>query len=400
MGDLPQTAIDILPFSAEPISQWKTNVDIRLFAEALYPPPFNPPSTRELDPDFEREIQEQARIFTKNLMESPNASASIDFYHDHRFGQVAKYTLALKCCILSLLEDGRFYSLAHILEAESDLDCSLLLASHFYYKQSTLMLRSVLEEVFLPIHFCDSVSDFEAWKANSYRTPNLRGKDGLIKKLHKKNIIDEPLAIQTANLYAHLSGYVHGSQNILIHRNIHLGQRHAVKFNEEVFSAWCRLFCECIETCIRLLKINNDQWSTIRSLKFEALAKAGKTFCNQCHNEDAFDRWLLSSRYIYVKQEEEGNSTTIIHNVKNLAFYRYICHRCRNTIIVNAAQTPLSIVICFSIDNLSPEGKVKDITYLIRSTEDPYCEWYNVQTKSGDILPQFLVPLTDQETRE
>ena len=194
MGDLPQTAIDLLPLSAEPMSQWKKDADIRLFTEALYPPPFYPPSSRELNVDFEKEMREQARAFTKNLMEAQNTSTYIDFYQDHRFGQVAKYTLAMKCCILSLLEDAGFYSLAHVLEAESDLECSLLLASHFYYKQATLMLRNVLEEIFLPIHFCDSVPDFDAWKANSYRTPNLRGKEGLIRKLLKKNIIHEPLA--------------------------------------------------------------------------------------------------------------------------------------------------------------------------------------------------------------
>lgn len=302
MDDLPQIAIDMLPFSAEPMSQWKEDVDIHLFAKALYPPPFYPPSTsRELNIDFEKEMREQARSFTKNLMEAQNASTYIDFYQDHRFGQVAKYELALKCCIQSLLEDAGFYSLAHLLEAESDLECSLLLASNFYYKQATLMLRNVLEEIFLPIHFCDSVTDFNAWKANSYRTPNLRGKDGLIKRLLMKNIIHEPLATRISNLYRDLSSYVHGSQSTLIHQNVHLGEVHRVEFNEKAFSAWFQLFCECIDVYVRLLKINFDQWKTIRSLKFETLAKVGKTVCHTCHNEEAFDRWLLPSQYIYAR---------------------------------------------------------------------------------------------------
>ncbi len=253
MGDLPQAAIDVLPLSAEPMSQWKKEVDIRLFAKALYPAPFHPPPTRELNADLEKEMREQARVFTKNLMEAQNASTYIDFYQDHRFGQVAKYALALKCCIQSLLEDAGFYSLAHVLEADSDLECSLLLASHFYYKQATLMLRNILEEIFLPIHFCDSVVDFNAWKADSYRTPNLRGKDGLIKRLLKKNIIHEPLATRVSNLYRDLSSYVHGSQSTLIHQNVHLGEVHRVEFEESVFSAWCQLFCECVDVCARLL---------------------------------------------------------------------------------------------------------------------------------------------------
>jgi len=242
MGDLPQAAIELLPLSAEPMSQWKQEVDIRQFAKALYPPPFYPSSSGELDEEFEKEMREQARTFTKNLMEARNAPTYIDFYQDHRFGQIAKYALAFKCCTLSLLEDAGFYSLAHILETEDDLNCSLLLAAHFYYKQASFMLRNIVEETLLPIHFCDSVSDFNAWRADSFRTPPLRGKDGLIKRLLKKNIIVEPLATRVSNLYRDLSAYVHGSQSTLIHRNVHLGESHHVEFQEDIFSAWCQLF--------------------------------------------------------------------------------------------------------------------------------------------------------------
>jgi hypothetical protein len=390
LGDLPQAAIDVLPLSAEPMSQWKKEVDIRLFAKALYPAPFYPPPTRELNADLEKEMREQARVFTKNLMEAQNASTYIDFYQDHRFGQVAKYALALKCCIQSLLEDAGFYSLAHVLEADSDLECSLLLASHFYYKQATLMLRNILEEIFLPIHFCDSVVDFNAWKADSYRTPNLRGKDGLIKRLLKKNIIHEPLATRVSNLYRDLSSYVHGSQSTLIHQNVHLGEVHRVEFEESVFSAWCQLFCECVDVCARLLKINFDQWKTIRSLKFETLAKVGKTFCHTCHNEEAFDRWLLPSKYVFVRRKEED----IRENVNDLAFYWYICQICGHTITVNAVETPLNIVICISTDGLPSGSTIEDITCLVRSSEAQYCEWYNVLTESGDILTPLLVHLS------
>ncbi len=276
MGDFPQTAIDILPLSAEPMSQWEKDTDIRIFAQALYADTSVPSFGSESCAEFEKEMREQARAFTKTLMEARRSSIYPDFYQDAQFGQIAKYAIALKCCIQSLLEDAGFYSLAHILEAESDLECSLLLASNFYYKQANLMLRNILEEVFLPIHFCDNVSDFDDWKANNYCTPNLRGKDGLIKRLLKKNIIHEPLATQTAGLYGNLSAYVHGSQSTLIHQNIHLGEVHRVEFNRTIFSAWCQLFCECVDVCICLLKINYDQWCAIRSLKFETLAKSRK----------------------------------------------------------------------------------------------------------------------------
>ena len=292
------------------------------------------------------------------------------------------------------VEDAGFYSLAHVLEADDDLNCSLLLASHFYYKQATLMLRNILEETLLPIHFCDSMSDFDAWKAESFRTPNLRGQDGLIKRLLKRNIIDEPHATRISNLYRDLSSYVHGSQSTLIHRNVHLGESHNVEFQEDIFSAWCQLFCECIDVCVRLLKINFDQWKTIRSLKFETLAKVGKTLCHTCHNEDAFDRWLLPSEYVYLQREDEN----ILEKVEGLAFYRYICQTCGDIITVNTVETPLKRVICLSTDGLPPGSAIEKITYLVRSSEDPYCEWYNVQTKAGDILTPLLIHLSTEKT--
>lgn len=137
MGDLPQTAIDMLPLSAEPMSQWEKDTDIRVFAQTLYPdaPSFGTKTCAE----HEKEMRKQARAFTEMLMEAPHSSAYLDFYQDAQFGQVAKYAIALKCCMHRLLEDAGFYSLAHVLEADSDLDCSLLLASNFYYKQATLM---------------------------------------------------------------------------------------------------------------------------------------------------------------------------------------------------------------------------------------------------------------------
>jgi len=232
MDSIPQAAIEMLPFSAEPMSLWKEVTDIRAFVEALYPPEGSS-FGREMCSEKEKFMREYARSFTKNLMESRNASMYLDFYQDTLFGQISKYTIALECCVHKLLQDAGFYSLAHILESVCDMECSLLLASNFYYKQSAQMLRNLLEEVFLPIHFCDTIQDFDAWKANSYRTPKLRGNDGLIKRLLKKNIIPDPLAMRIAALYGNLSGYVHGSQNTLIHQNVHLGEWYDVEFNSD-----------------------------------------------------------------------------------------------------------------------------------------------------------------------
>lgn len=391
MDSIPQAVIDKLPFSAEPMSEWENDTDIRAFIMALYPTSSSFAS--EMFADEEKDMREYARSFTKNLMESRNVSLYLDFYQDVRFGQITKYTIALKCCIQSLLQDAGFYSLAHVLESVSDIDCSLLLASNFYYKQAAQILRNLLEEVFLPIHFCDTAQDFDAWKANSYRTPNLRGSDGLIKRMLKKNIIPDPLATRIAALYGNLSGYVHGSQNTLIHQNMHLGEWHGVEFNSDRFSAWCKLFCECTEVCLHLLKINYDQWNAIRSVKFETLAKIGKTLCHTCHNEDAFDRWLLPSKYCFIPLKETEQQRNTLKNTDDISFYYYVCRHCGNSTTVNANETSLRVVYCFSDDDLSSGSAVTEFARLVRGTEDPYCEWYAVQEVGKDMITPLLVHL-------
>jgi hypothetical protein len=64
MGDLPQAAIDLLPLSAEPMSQWKQELDIRQFSRALYPPPFYSPSIVELDDEV---VEETVTLFEVDL---------------------------------------------------------------------------------------------------------------------------------------------------------------------------------------------------------------------------------------------------------------------------------------------------------------------------------------------
>src|ERR1051326_3660266 len=64
MGDLPQAAIDLLPLSAEPMSQCKQELDIRQFSRALYPPPFYSPSIVELDDEV---VEETVTLFDVDL---------------------------------------------------------------------------------------------------------------------------------------------------------------------------------------------------------------------------------------------------------------------------------------------------------------------------------------------
>ncbi len=218
---LAQTAVDMLPFTAEPFSQWNRKTDIYKFISALYADIY-PPFSSYLYKGGRKHIKTWARQFSfhvakveKDLgvydvltfmvenMASPeieekdhlpisgdaqSLSSNVEtkiipsFVDDQEFGRAAKYVVAWRCCVQTLLEEAGFYSLAHILETETEIESSLLLASHTYYKQAVQVLRSFLEELIMPIHFCENVQEFNQWKANNYHTPPLRGRDGLIKK--------------------------------------------------------------------------------------------------------------------------------------------------------------------------------------------------------------------------
>jgi len=58
----------------------------------------------------------------------------------------------------------------------------------------------------------------------------------------------------------------------------------------------------------------------------------------------------------------------------------------------------LKRVVCFSTDGLPPGSAIEKITYLVRNSADPYCEWYNVVTKAGDILTPLFVHLSTEKT--
>jgi len=244
---LPELAIDVLPLSPEPIFQWKGKTDVRKFIDHLYADIYPPYSSylykrekkamwrwskrfakeaREIPEDLKEEIKERILAQTATI---PN------FLEDAIFGKSAKYVIAWKSCVQTLLEEAGFYSLAHILEANEEIDCSLLLASHLYYKQAIQVLRSFVEETLLPINFCDNVTEFNQWKANSYRTPALRGRDGLVKRMVTKGVLPAAIGTAVSDLYGDLNSYIHGSEDKLIHKGIHLGTKDGLQFKLDDF---------------------------------------------------------------------------------------------------------------------------------------------------------------------
>src|SRR6266700_4880054 len=282
---LPQAAVDILPFSAEPFSQWSRKTDIYRFIAALYAPTY-PPFSNYLYKEGKKEIKTWERKFARHAAKSQDTPSGYDvhafiveniasgkkeentshsdgnkqrespdteitnissFLDDQTFGKAAKYVLAWQCSVQNLLEESGFYSLAHTLETQTEIESSLLLASQFYYKQAVQVLRSFLEELVMPIHFCENEQEFNKWKANNYHTPPIRGRDGIIRRLTAKGTLPSSLAIDTANLYSDLNSYIHGSENRLNYKNVHTPSFSAKSFKYQDFCTWAEYLSRSVD---------------------------------------------------------------------------------------------------------------------------------------------------------
>lgn len=242
-----------------------------------------------------------------------------------------------KGALPTLLEESGFYSLAHILEADEEIGCSLLLASHLYYKQAIQVLRSFVEETLLPINFCENVNEFNQWKANSYRTPPLRGRDGLVKKMVNKGVLPASIGDDVSDLYGDLNSYIHGSEDKLIHKGVHVGSRDGLIFKSADFKIWCEYLSRAIDIGIRLLRINFVQWENISSIKWASLRAQGKVLCSICHNEDDFDSIpMTSDNHTFKIPQLDG--TWVEADESFPGFITYVCRHCGSTTTVSAKK--------------------------------------------------------------
>jgi hypothetical protein len=95
-------------------------------------------------------------------------------------GRAMKYVMAWRAVDRESLEESRFFSIAHLLEATNEIEASIALAQGTFYKQAKQQLRSVLELVVMPLHFCSDRASFRDWREGDYRTPRFRGRGGLL----------------------------------------------------------------------------------------------------------------------------------------------------------------------------------------------------------------------------
>ncbi|MBD2166366.1 hypothetical protein H6G04_18380 [Calothrix membranacea FACHB-236] len=298
MEIIPANCIQILPFLSEPISSWSDKTDLLSFLLCLYDKAgsmmdsagqvttFNYSSYGKhlFDVSIKRyqsicsDFENQAKQVNPAPAAKNQAETIPDFSQDSFFGLMAKYAIAWDGTISEVLSESAFFCLAHVLEAQSDLDCSILLASKLYYKQALQVLRSFLEEVIMELYFCTNQSDLQAWKLGNYRVPPLRGKNGVLSILFSKSLLTEDLADQISALYGDLNSSIHGAETQLINRGVFQGTWAGMIFKYDRYRDWCNYFSRCVEVGLKILRVTVNLWENTRPI--DSLQ------CDVCHNED------------------------------------------------------------------------------------------------------------------
>jgi len=205
-----------------------------------------------------------------------------------------------------VLSESAHFSLPHVLESETELDASILLASHLYYKQALQMLRNFLEGIILQFYFCENIDDFRGWKRGTFKVPSLRGKDGLIKWLRDKDLLSSELSQSVSDLYGELNGSIHSAQIRMIHTGVFEGQWAGKIFKYDRFKVWCELFAKCVNVGIQILRLNTNLWLEKRP--------QDKVYCDTCHNENI-------------------NEFTIDKTEIHEGYITFICNRCNDVIM-------------------------------------------------------------------
>ena len=299
---IPESAIALLPFTSQSYADWEgeNDLDVLYFLLELYDKTDEvilPDGTLaemnyknyalEVFAQTTNNVAAEAEAFTvaANYYSPAFGSAAQNivvpnFLKDVRYGRVAKYLIAWEGVQREILSESAFFSLAHLREADTDIQCSIRLASSLFYKQALQVLRSYVENIILPLYLCADVHAFTRWQKNRFRVPPMRGQDGILTFLVDKYILSEELADKAADLYGNLNEAVHGAERNMIHSGTPRGEWSGQIFDDGKFAQWCDCLCRAIDLGIHLTKINLLQW---------ALAKPkGKLDCLICHNDNSF----------------------------------------------------------------------------------------------------------------
>lgn len=224
-------------------------------------------------------IKEHLSGFETGLA-SDKSDAAYQFLRSPPFGKAMQYEIAWKGTVSVILSEGAFFSLAHVLEAEADLDCSLQLAQSSYYRQAFQSLRCFLEDVLVQLYFCNESTNFDKWKLDDFRVPRLRGRNGYLRKLVERGLLSEGLAKTAHSLYGSLNASVHGAERELLYEGIAKGLHVGPTFLEERFIRWCDCYSECVDVALRALHEHLAWWDENKP--------GDNVVCSTCHGSNSF----------------------------------------------------------------------------------------------------------------
>lgn len=203
--------------------------------------------------------------------------ARIDYRDDPILGGFAKAWIAWRAVETELLSENGSFSLAHTLEATSDIDCALQLVKRFYYRQARICLRTFIEDLVYPLYFFHHRSAFEEWKAGTGQLPTMRGKNGILDSLVQQNELDAGVAARLDKIHKAGNSSVHGAAATMIHAGIHRREWRGHSFKAAELEAWLATAKECLECGICVVKRISDDWL--------AATQNGPHFCRRCHSQ-------------------------------------------------------------------------------------------------------------------
>lgn len=284
---IPKEALSLLPFKAAGIDNWNDDADLLEFLYIIYEGTgfgeYSKYQYDELLPRF-KGIADAFQCFANESSPAPAVQCEElqiqDFRQDKIFGRLLKYVGAWDNVISNVLSESSFFSLSHILESRTDVDCSIHLASRYFYRQALQVIRGFLESVVMQLYFCANLSQYAKWKDSDYHTPPLRGKVGLIKQLENAGIITAEIGDKLSNIYGNLNGFIHGSESCLNHKGVGTSEYKGWIFQRDSFELWANTTSETIDIAIYLMKIHIKQWND----KKDTLGR----ICDICHSNEFY----------------------------------------------------------------------------------------------------------------
>ena len=324
---IPLASVSVLPLAPEPLAAWTPEGDLHDLLTKLFDVEgvMIDPSGQERVVNYSsyghsryddglRDFTTWSQEFRDRAMKAVPAPASKiqspenipDFRTDANFGLMAKYQISWSAALNAILSEDGFFSIAHTLESEDDAECSVVLASHLYYRQAGQVLRNVIEGVFAHMYFCEDDEAFAQWRSGIFKMPPLRGRDGLLKRLAARSLLTQELATEADSVYGQLCSDVHGAENRLVNRGIFTGEWVGRLFEYDRFAEWCGVFARTIDLSIRVQRLTTNRWLQV--------LPQGMPFCSMCHNDKRWEREaeeFAGRRYLRLKCLDCGSTMAL-----------------------------------------------------------------------------------------